>query len=116
MEESFDIICIGVGPTGEALTSDLAGSGLALAVVEKELVGGECAYYGCMPSKTLLRSAEVIAEAGRARELAASRVDWTVDFHKVHARVAWMTRDLDDTRAARALEDEGAKVLRAGRR
>ena len=112
MEESFDIICIGAGPAGEALTSDLAGSGLTLAVVEKALVGGECAYYGCMPSKTLLRSAEVIAEAGRARELAASRVEWAVDFHKVHARVAWMTRDLDDTRSARALEDEGAKVFR----
>lgn len=112
MEETFDVICIGAGPAGEALTSALAGSGLTLAVVEKALVGGECAYYGCMPSKTLLRSAEVIAEAGRARELAASRVEWTVDFAKVHARVAWMTRDLDDTRAARALEDQGAKVLR----
>ncbi len=112
MEESFDVICIGAGPAGEALTSELAGSGLTLAVIEKALVGGECAYYGCMPSKTLLRSAEVIAEAGRARELAASRVDWAVDFAKVHARVAWMTRDLDDTQAARALENEGARVFR----
>jgi pyruvate/2-oxoglutarate dehydrogenase complex dihydrolipoamide dehydrogenase (E3) component len=112
MEETFDVICIAAGPAGEALTSDFAGSGLSLAVVEKALVGGECAYYGCMPSKTLLRSAEVIAEAGRARELAASRVDWTVDFNKVHARVEWMTRQLDDTPAAQALEDEGAKVFR----
>ncbi len=112
MDEAFDVICIGAGPAGEALTGELAGSGLSLAVIEKALVGGECAYYGCIPSKTLLRSAEVIAEAGRAREVAASRVEWEVDFARVHARVAWMTRNLDDTGAAHALEREGAQLFR----
>src|SRR5207247_5101183 len=82
-DREFDVICIGAGPCGEAVARELAGAGLSLAVVEKHLVGGECPYYGCIPSKTLLRSAEVVAEAGRARKLAASRVDWQVDLAKV---------------------------------
>jgi pyruvate/2-oxoglutarate dehydrogenase complex dihydrolipoamide dehydrogenase (E3) component len=82
-------------------------------VVENRLVGGECPYWGCIPSKTMIRSAEVLAEAGRARDLAASRVEWTVDFPKVAKRVHWMARDLDDTNAARALEGTGARLFRA---
>ena len=112
MDREFDVVCIGAGPAGEALTAALAGSGLSLAVIEKERVGGECAYWGCMPSKTQIRSAETLTEAGRARELAASRVEWTVDFDKVAKRVKWMTRDLDDSGAAKALEDKGARVVR----
>ena len=81
-------------------------------MVERELVGGECPYWGCIPSKTLLRSAVTVEEAGRARHLAASHVDWDVDFAKVSKRVLWMARDLDDTNAARALEATGAKLFR----
>lgn len=112
MAEEFDVICIGAGVAGEALAGGLRGSGLSLAVVEKRLVGGECPYYGCIPSKTLLRSAEVLAEAGRARELAASRVEWRTDFAKVAARTRWMARDLDDSGAARAIQEGGAALLR----
>jgi pyruvate/2-oxoglutarate dehydrogenase complex dihydrolipoamide dehydrogenase (E3) component len=112
MSEEFDVICIGAGTAGEALADGLRGSGLSLAVIEKRLVGGECAYWGCMPSKTLLRSAETLAEAGRARELAASRVEWEVDFSKIAKRTHWMSRDLDDTNAARAIEANGARLLR----
>ena len=90
----------------------LKDSGLTLAVVERELVGGECAYWGCMPSKTLLRSGETLSEAVRARLLAASRVEWTVDFPKVSKRVLWMARDLDDQRAAAAMEATGATLVR----
>ncbi len=97
---------------GEAIAVGLRGSGLTLAVVERELVGGECAYWGCMPSKTLLRSGETLSEADRARRLAASRVEWTVDFPKVSKRVLWMARDLDDSRAAAAMEATGARLFR----
>jgi len=97
---------------GEAIAGELKGSGLSLAVVERELVGGECPYWGCVPSKTLLRSGETLEEAGRARVLAASRVEWDVDFPKVSKRVLWMARDLDDTRPAAALEATGAKLVR----
>jgi len=105
-------VCLGGGVAGEAIAGELKGSGLTLAVVERELVGGECPYWGCVPSKTLLRSGETLEEAGRARTLAASRVDWDVDFPKVSKRVLWMARDLDDSRPAAALEATGAKLVR----
>jgi len=112
LPQEFDVVCLGGGVAGEALAGGLEGSGLSLAVVERELVGGECPYWGCVPSKTLLRSGETLAEAGRARSLAASRVDWDVDFAKVSKRVLWMARDLDDARPAAALEATGAKLFR----
>ena len=105
-------MCLGGGVAGEAIAGRLRGSGLTLAVVERELVGGECPYWGCVPSKTLLRSGETLAEAGRARSLAASKVEWDLDFPKVSKRVLWMARDLDDTRPAAALEATGAKLIR----
>ena len=92
--------------------SGLQDSGLTLAVVERELVGGECPYWGCVPSKTLLRSGETLSEAERARVLAASRVEWTVDFPKVSKRVLWMARNLDDSRPAAAMEATGARLFR----
>jgi pyruvate/2-oxoglutarate dehydrogenase complex dihydrolipoamide dehydrogenase (E3) component len=97
---------------GEAIAHALEGSGLSLAVVERDLVGGECPYWGCVPSKTFLRSGETLEEAGRARKLAASRVEWDVDFPKVSKRVLWMARDLDDARPAAALEAAGARLYR----
>src|SRR5262245_44200404 len=111
-DQEFDVVCLGGGVAAEALAAGLRGSGLTLAVVERELVGGECAYWGCVPSKTLLRSGETLSEADRARLLAASRVEWTVDFPKVSKRVLWMARDLDDGRPAAALEATGAKLFR----
>ena len=112
MPQEFDVISLGGGVAGEAIAGGLEGSGLTLAVVERELVGGECPYWGCIPSKTFLRSGETLEEAGRARDLAASRVEWDVDFPKVSKRVLWMARDLDDTRPAAALEATGAKLVR----
>ena len=112
MSEEFDIICLGAGPAGEAIGVELEGSGLSLAVIEKNLVGGECAYWGCMPTKTLLRSAETLAEVGRASELAASRVEVDVDYPKIHKRTSMVARDLDDSGAAKAIEDQGHTVIR----
>ena len=105
-------MCLGGGVAGEAIAGGLEGSGLTLAVVERELVGGECPYWGCIPSKTLLRSGETLEEAARARTLAASRVDWDLDFPKVSRRVYYMARDLDDTKPAAAMEATGAKLFR----
>ncbi|HEV2033596.1 MAG TPA: NAD(P)/FAD-dependent oxidoreductase [Candidatus Dormibacteraeota bacterium] len=112
MPQEFDVVCLGGGVAGEAIAGGLQGSGLTLAVIERELVGGECPYWGCIPSKTLLRSGETLIEAGRARDLAASRVDWELDFPKISKRTLWMARDLDDTRPAAALEATGAKLVR----
>jgi pyruvate/2-oxoglutarate dehydrogenase complex dihydrolipoamide dehydrogenase (E3) component len=112
MRHEFDVVCLGGGVAGESIASGLRDSGLTLAVVERELVGGECPYWGCIPSKTLLRSAETLTEADRARVLAASRVEWTTDFRKVSTRVRWMARNFDDTRPAAVLEATGARLFR----
>ena len=112
MPQEFDVVCLGGGVAGEAIAGGLKDSGLSLAIVERELVGGECPYWGCMPSKTLLRSSETLTEADRARVLAASRVEWTVDFPKVSTRVLWMARNLDDSRPAAAMQATGARLFR----
>jgi pyruvate/2-oxoglutarate dehydrogenase complex dihydrolipoamide dehydrogenase (E3) component len=112
LAQEFDVVCLGGGVAGEAIAAGLKDSGLTLAVVERELVGGECPYWGCVPSKTLLRSGETLEEADRARHLAASHVEWTVDFPKVSKRVRWMARDLDDGKPAAAMEATGARLVR----
>jgi pyruvate/2-oxoglutarate dehydrogenase complex dihydrolipoamide dehydrogenase (E3) component len=112
VSQEFDVVCLGGGVAGEAIAGGLRDSGLTLAIVERELVGGECPYWGCVPSKTLLRSGETLSEADRARLLAASRVEWAVDFPKVSKRVLGMARDLDDSRPAAALEATGATLVR----
>jgi pyruvate/2-oxoglutarate dehydrogenase complex dihydrolipoamide dehydrogenase (E3) component len=112
LPQEVDVVVLGGGVAGEAIAHGLEGSGLSVVVVERELVGGECPYWGCVPSKTFLRSGETLAEAGRARTLAASRVEWDVDFPKVSKRVFWMARDLNDVSPAKALEATGAKLVR----
>src|SRR6201995_5734692 len=64
-EKTYDAIVLGAGPAGEVAAGRLADGGWKVAIVEKDLVGGECSYYACMPSKALLRPADVLAEARR---------------------------------------------------
>ena len=65
MDDRYDVVVIGAGPAGEVLAGRLATAGQQVAIVESELVGGECSYYACMPSKALLRPAQLVAEARR---------------------------------------------------
>src|SRR5215469_13404597 len=63
--DEFDVIVIGMGPGGERVAWQLAVAGLAVAGIESRLVGGECPYFGCVPSKMMIRAANLLAEARR---------------------------------------------------
>jgi pyruvate/2-oxoglutarate dehydrogenase complex dihydrolipoamide dehydrogenase (E3) component len=76
--DEFDVVVLGAGPTGENLAERAHAGGLTVAVVESELVGGECSYWACMPSKALLRPAAALADAQRvagAREAVTGALD-----------------------------------------
>lgn len=112
MTTSCDVVVIGLGPGGEALASRLAGEGLDVVAVESGLVGGECPYWGCIPSKMFIRAAGTLAEARRVAELAGS-VTVEPDFGLVARRIREeATDDWDDTVAAQRLEDAGARLVR----
>ncbi len=107
-----DVVVVGLGPGGEALASRLAGEGLEVVAVESGLVGGECPYWGCIPSKMFIRAADAVAETRRAAELAgAATVE--PDFSVVARRIREeATDDWDDTVAAERLESSGARLVR----
>src|SRR5512142_3328924 len=72
--DSYDVIVIGAGPTGENVADRAVRGGLTALIVESELVGGECSYWACMPSKALLRPAAAVAEAAAVRGVSGARL------------------------------------------
>jgi dihydrolipoamide dehydrogenase len=108
-ERSFDVVVIGAGPAGEAAAGRLGQAGLSVAVVEEHLVGGECSYYACMPSKALLRPGELLAEARRVPGLLVDGLDAAA----VLARRDEVIHELDDSSQLPWLEERGV-VLRRG--
>ncbi|HEX2090314.1 MAG TPA: NAD(P)/FAD-dependent oxidoreductase [Actinomycetota bacterium] len=102
---------IGAGPPGENAAGRCADGGLSVAIVEERLVGGECSYYACIPSKALLRPGDVLAAARRVPG-AAPAVTGPID---VQAALGWrnyMTSDWDDQGALKWLEEEGIDLVR----
>jgi dihydrolipoamide dehydrogenase len=112
MNTDFDAIVIGAGPGGEGAASRLLAGGLRVALIERELIGGECAYWACIPSKTLLRPVEASAEAGDAAGLSTPQVDWAGlrDYRD------YMIRHLDDTNQIAGYHEHGAIVIKGGAR
>lgn len=106
-----DAVVVGLGPGGERAAGALARAGLDVVGVEMHLVGGECPYYGCIPTKAMVRASNALAEARRAGVLAGSvdvRADWSV----VAPRIAESARNWDDARPTSALVDAGVRVVR----
>ena len=93
--ETFAVVVVGAGPAGEHAAGRLADGGLAVALVERELVGGECSYWGCVPSKTLIRPGDALAAARRVPG-AAEAVTGRLDVDAAFARRDYMTSSWND--------------------
>src|SRR5262249_6852414 len=109
--ERFDVIVIGGGSAGENIAGRCHECGSSIVVVEAELVGGECSYWACMPSKTLLRPGEVLAEARRVPGVAATITGEL----EVDAVFAWrddITAHWNDDSQVQWLDRTGAALVR----
>jgi pyruvate/2-oxoglutarate dehydrogenase complex dihydrolipoamide dehydrogenase (E3) component len=108
----YDVIVVGLGPGGEYVAETTAQAGLRVLGIDERLVGGECPYFGCVPTKMMIAAAETLREGRRVNTLAGSSTlspDWTPVATRIRDEA---TDDWDDTVAVKRLEDAGATFVR----
>jgi dihydrolipoamide dehydrogenase len=110
-EQTYDVVVLGAGSTGENVADIAVRGGLSAVLVESELVGGECSYWACMPSKTLLRGSEALA-AARAVPGAAAAVTGEQDVAATLARRTSFTHDWEDSSQVEWVRQAGIDLLR----
>jgi dihydrolipoamide dehydrogenase len=108
MADSFDVIVLGAGPAGEAAVNGLLRGGASVAMVERELIGGECTNWACVPTKTLLRPPEVKGESRRAPGVP----DPKLDFGPLAEYRDYMVSNHDDTKRQQSYEERGVTVVK----
>src|SRR6266511_1432713 len=111
MADEFDVIVIGAGPPGENAAGRSADRGFSVAIVEERLAGGECSYYGCIPSKTLIRPGDVLAAARRVPG-AAEAVTGAIDVQAAFAQRDYMTNNWDDAGDLKWFDSKGIAFVR----
>lgn len=110
--EDIDVVVVGMGPGGEEVAGKLAEAGLTVIGIEANLVGGECPYWGCIPSKMMIRAADLLAEARRIPGIAGNSIVQS-DWAPVAARIRdEATDDWDDTVAVERFEKKGGRFIR----
>ncbi|HEY5052957.1 MAG TPA: NAD(P)/FAD-dependent oxidoreductase [Solirubrobacterales bacterium] len=110
-EREFDVVVLGAGPAGEVAAGRLAEGGFSVALIESHLIGGECSFYACMPSKALLRPGELLDETRRVPG-AAEAVKGRLDPQAVLDRRDEVIHDLDDSGQLPWLRERGIELFR----
>jgi dihydrolipoamide dehydrogenase len=109
MRDKFDVVVLGAGPAGEVAVNTLLRAGRRVALVESELIGGECTNWGCIPSKTLLRPPDLRGESGRAAGVRRPVLDWA----RLSAYRDYMVSNHDDSGRIASYEGRGVSVVKA---
>jgi pyruvate/2-oxoglutarate dehydrogenase complex dihydrolipoamide dehydrogenase (E3) component len=108
MADRFDVIVLGAGPAGEAAVNGLLRAGASVAMVERELIGGECTNWACVPTKTLLRPPEVLGESRRAAGVPEPKLD----FGPLAEYRDYMVSNHDDSKRQASYEERGVEVVK----
>ena len=108
MADRFDVIVLGAGPAGEAAVNGLLHGGASVAMIERELIGGECTNWACVPTKTLLRPPEVLGESRRAPGVPEPKLD----FGPLAEYRDYMVSNHDDSKRQASYEERGVEVVK----